>query len=383
MRRQAHLDALRSGAMLAVALWHVTVLWFFAVPLSEATASLIEWPMTLARSLSLFFLMAGFFGAALYARWGLKRFTRDRLKRIALPLVVGLATIVPVTALLLDDMLPGTPLRAGAMHLWFLWYVVLFYAAIPLLLPSRAGAALRHWLVRLLRSPLAVLVLAAVTAAAQYVAAQIPLGEVIVETPASVAWLIPLPGLVAFYGCFFFFGALIQGSGEGSSLIGSRVWLNAAIALAALVPAVLLRFGPVWTGAGLPNQTLGGYAWTAAFSLMSWAVCFTVWGLAARWLSRDRAAVRYVADSTYWIYLMHLPLAVVLVALIAPLPLPLPVSWLLAVTLLFSILLVLYELVVRHSVLGRTLNGPRPPRGWAPPAFKRARANRVREGASG
>jgi Acyltransferase family len=129
--------------MLAVALWHVTVLWFFAVPLSEATASLIEWPMTLARSLSLFFLMAGFFGAALYARWGLKRFTRDRLKRIALPLVVGLATIVPVTALLLDDMLSGTPLRAGAMHLWFLWYVVLFYAALPLLLKSEAGPVLR------------------------------------------------------------------------------------------------------------------------------------------------------------------------------------------------------------------------------------------------
>jgi Acyltransferase family len=380
VRRLSHLDALRSGAMLVVVVWHVTVIWPFAVPLSRSTTSLLEWPLTLSRwSLPLFFTMAGFLGAALYERWGLKRFARDRLQRIGLPLALGLVTIVPLTGWLLDRLLPGTPVRAGAMHLWFLWYVLLFYLCIPVLKRARRGS---RGVARLLRSPVAVPLLAAFTVLLEYAAAHLPVNGLIWGAPEVVHWIVPLPGLVAFYGCFFVFGVLVQ-SGEGAALIGRRTRFNAVLALAALVPAVLLRKGPVWTGAGLPSDTPEGYAWAAAFSLLAWASCFTLWGLSERWLTRDRPTVRYVADSTYWIYLMHLPLAAVLVALIAPLPLPLPVSWLLVLAGLFGILIGLYELGVRHSAVGRVLNGARPPRGWRIPHPWRRRADRVPEGASG
>jgi hypothetical protein len=39
--------------------------------------------------------------------------------------------------------------------------------------------------------------------------------------------------------------------------------------------------------------------------------------------------------------------------------------------------------VVRHSAVGRVLNGARPPRGWRIPHPWRRRADRVPEGASG
>ena len=48
--------------------------------------------------------------------------------------------------------------------------------------------------------------------------------------------------------------------------------------------------------------------------------------------------------------------------------------------LLFSFLLITYELFVRHTFIGRTLNGPRPPRQWGMTGRRRAR---VPEGASG
>ncbi len=38
-----------------------------------------------------------------------------------------------------------------------------------------------------------------------------------------------------------------------------------------------------------------------------WCWCFAVIGVAVRYLSAERFAVRYVADASYWIYLAHLP----------------------------------------------------------------------------
>ena len=47
--------------------------------------------------MQVFFLLAGFFGALLYARYGLGRTAWHRFKRIALPLVLGMATVQPAT----------------------------------------------------------------------------------------------------------------------------------------------------------------------------------------------------------------------------------------------------------------------------------------------
>jgi len=375
MRRLDHLDALRAGAMLVVVLWHVTVFWPPVLPLSPSSLSVIQWPMALSRwSLPLFFLMAGFFGALLHARWGTARFARDRLVRIGVPLLVGLVTIVPVTWLLFNKSYSADSdiFREGPLHLWFLWYLLLFYALVAAL-PHLPGVAwLRRRLVALLGSALAVPVLAAFTTALLFAVGQLP--------PAPALWLVPQPVMVVFYGSFFAIGALVHGSSSGMDLVGRRLGLNAALALASVVPTVLLSPGPIWVGLGTLAPSGRDYLRIAAICLLAWSGTFAVCGLGRRWLAVERPALRYVADSSYWIYLMHLPLALALVLVVTPLGLPFPVAWLLVVTLLFSILLALYELIVRHSVVGRVLNGPRPPRGWGP---RRPGRDRVPEGASG
>ena len=364
--------------MLVVVLWHVTVLWFFMVPLSPGTMDAIQWPMALSRwSLPLFFLMAGFFGAALLERWGEAGFVRDRLKRIALPLGVCLVTIVPLSNLVLDRAGPGLAgLPRGSLHLWFLWYLLLFYAGGMAALRLRSVEAGRRYLGILLGSRLAAPVLAAA------VTALLAAGDQLLSTTPPGLWLVPNHGLVVFYGSFFAVGLLVYGSPGGIAALGRHPVLNASIALAALAPVVLLRDGPIWLNPGAHAGSPRTYLWLGAFCLLAWSASFAMCAFAQRLPTARRPAVRYVADSSYWVYLAHFPLIPPLILLVAPRA-PFPVAWLVVVALLFSILLALYELVVRHSVVGRVLNGPRPPRGWGLRGPRQAGRERVAKGASG
>ncbi len=98
--------------------------------------------------------------------------------------------------------------------------------------------------------------------------------------------------------------------------------------------------------------------------VFTWAAVLCLVGVGKRLLAAERPAVRYVADASYWIFLMHLPLVPLAIAIAVSLGQPFPVAWAVGMALLFSFLLVTYELFVRHTFVGRILNGPRPPRRW-------------------
>src|ERR671922_47080 len=169
MSRFHYLDALRSGAMLVVVAWHLTLLWPVAVPLSDSTGEALDWLMPLTRwSLPLFFLMGGFFGAALTARWGPLGFMRDRVIRVGIPLAIGLVTIIPLTKLVMREALPELGLLGllkGPMHLWFLWYLLVFYAAWVAVSGTEAVAKVSRALTARIGSPFAPIVLALLSAA--------------------------------------------------------------------------------------------------------------------------------------------------------------------------------------------------------------------------
>jgi peptidoglycan/LPS O-acetylase OafA/YrhL len=99
-----------------------------------------------------------------------------------------------------------------------------------------------------------------------------------------------------------------------------------------------------------------------AYPLATWAWTFGLVGLALRFLSAERAWVRYVADSSYWIYLIHLPILMVVQILVLPLPLPALVKFALVLAVAFPIMPLSYHLLVRSTWLGALLNGRRYPR---------------------
>ncbi|MFC2686084.1 MAG: acyltransferase, partial [Arachnia propionica] len=72
--------------------------------------------------------------------------------------------------------------------------------------------------------------------------------------------------------------------------------------------------------------------------------------------------IRYLADASYWMYLVHLPLLVLFEIPLADLGWPILVKLLLTWAVTTAVLLITYELLVRHTWLGAWLNGRRYPR---------------------
>jgi len=161
--------------------------------------------------------------------------------------------------------------------------------------------------------------------------------------------LIPKPHVFLYYAVFFFFGCWYHGLRDGDCRLG-RCW-RAAIPIAALVlfPLIFATEGQRLTNSAL--QTL--YTWLMVLGSIGFA----------HWLFRKESrAFRYVADASYWLYLIHLPLVILLEWQLYFLPMPafLKVILILAVTV--PTLLYSYQVLVRHTVIGRILNGKNPNR---------------------
>ena len=107
--RRHDLDALRAGAMLLGIVLHAA-LAYTGIPIWPTVDD--AWPPFMEINniihgfrMPLFFLLSGFFTAMLWKRRGLGGLLIHRVKRILLPLVVGMFTIIPLTwaAIIISD----------------------------------------------------------------------------------------------------------------------------------------------------------------------------------------------------------------------------------------------------------------------------------------
>ena len=82
-------------------------------------------------------------------------------------------------------------------------------------------------------------------------------------------------------------------------------------------------------------------------------------GLSRRLLSRESQTLRYISDSSYWLYLIHLPLVILAQWLVRDLQIPAFLKFAAITIVISAFLLLTYEYGVRYTVIGRLLNGPR------------------------
>ena len=95
----------------------------------------------------------------------------------------------------------------------------------------------------------------------------------------------------------------------------------------------------------------------------AWLVCFGLMGL-FRWLfgyasERVERATRYIPDSAYWIYLVHLPVVVLTQWLVIEWPVSHHLKYLFVLCATMAFGLLTYGWFVRYTIVGRILNGPR------------------------
>ncbi|MCI1730490.1 MAG: acyltransferase family protein [Chiayiivirga sp.] len=381
------LDAVRGFALLLGLALHGTMSWlpgaqyFWIVADGDPSTTLgVGFHVIHLFRMTLFFLLAGFFARFAVERLGVKAFAKDRCKRIVLPLVTFWPIVMTgiVLALVWGAMLanggempketpPGPtfmPDDFPLTHLWFLYVLTLFYIAALALrgVVTRLdrGGAFLAWVDRATRiafGPLAPLLLGVpVAVALSLQAGWIPWFGI----PTPDQSLYPNPAALTGYGVAFGAGWLLQRRRE--LLVGlQRRWpLSLALALACTVAGLAtLGLQPNFTpSTGSANDML----YALCFGVASWGWSLALLGLALRFLSNHSPVRRYLADASYWMYIMHVPLVMALQVAFAQLDWPWFVEYPLLLAALLAVLLLSYELVVRHTAIGAMLNGRKVPR---------------------
>ncbi|MCY4438582.1 MAG: acyltransferase [Chloroflexi bacterium] len=338
------LDALRAGAMLLGIVLHA---FLFLIPDAwpiqhSDPPALVYWiglNVIHGFRMPVFFLLSGFFTAMLWERRGLRQLALHRGKRIALPLALCCITVIPVNswAFIGSEFSFGFwPFYwvYGFHHLWFLW--ILLWLGAAFLVLARLGVQFSHPVLWWLLIPLAL-------------APQFFMHEPIVG-PDTPGGLVPHPLVVGYYACFFFFGAFFY----RRRFIMRRWWVLG------LLPALLLVF-PVAFVLLFPEEKV---AWVLPVSTVfqvvyAWLMCFGLIGLFRLIASRERPWVRYASDSSYWLYLWHLPLIVFAQRIVLDWPISPHLKFVLICVTVTAVLLATYQLGVRYTPIGTMLNGKR------------------------
>ena len=102
-----------------------------------------------------------------------------------------------------------------------------------------------------------------------------------------------------------------------------------------------------------------GVALAASGALFCWLLTFGFLSLALGMLNRPQPALSYLADSSYWVYLTHLPIVGLLQVDLHPLPIAAAWKFLIVLSGTMALTLASYQLMVRHTFLGAWLHGKR------------------------
>ncbi len=378
------LDALRGGALLLGVVLHASLsffpqqTWIVADDSRSIGAAGLFFAIHLFR-MTAFFLIAGLFAHMMLARKGWRGFARDRAVRITgpllafwFPVMAGIVTALVWNAWASGMMTPGAEppppptydwTNFPLTHLWFLYVLSLFCAATLVLRAPFAwldrsgawgrgvdrltGALIGPWTPALLTAPLA---------AAMWLD---PAWVAFFAVPTPDEGLVPDAAALVGFGAAFGLGFLLDRRRDLLDRIAAWSPLYLTAAVASGVWAWVLAGGPNITPMAEPTGDKLLAAAVVAFAVYSSALA--AMGLCVRFLSGFSAVRRYLADASYWVYILHLPLVMLAQVWVQDWP----GHWLLKLTGVslgvLAVCLLSYELMVRHSFLGRWLNGRRVP----------------------
>ena len=168
--------------------------------------------------------------------------------------------------------------------------------------------------------------------------------------------MLPKLDVLFYYGIFFFFGALYWDLDDQDETFGRYWYVSLPIAIVALFPI----------GQGLLNSSswistiVGSHASLVSVfvqSLYAWLMVSGSIGLFRTFFYKRSPRMRYVSDSSYWLYLIHLPLLLILQWSIVDLNISALVKFPLTCAILTAFMLLTYEYSVRYTPIGTLLNG--------------------------
>lgn len=366
-RRLHGLDALRATALLLGVVLHALMAFVPGMPwmVVDQDPRPYAFPVIAIIHLfrmTVFLVLAGFFAQVVVRKRGMRRFLRERTVRIALPVVVLWPFVVMPLGLISAAWHfahgKALPVQEGTFsigHLWFLW--VLFECCLLLACVRWVGQRLApEWTARL-ADRLSALVTgpwAVPALAISYFVTQMWQGDTYAGITEPTTFVPEMSGLLAYLTAF------VAGWGiarvPGAIVEVARPWKRHLVVALLTSPFVLLL-------SGLLSLDPPGGGWNVVLSATS-AVCAWAWtygllGVSVLHLQEERPWVRYLADASYWIYLVHLPIVVGIGGLLTHAPLPAEAKLVVILGGAMVILLLTYDLFVRSTWIGAWLNGSR------------------------
>jgi peptidoglycan/LPS O-acetylase OafA/YrhL len=399
--RRYDLDALRAFAMLLGIVLHAAIPFIPYWQDGDMGGGLLSGIFEFIHGfrMPLFFILSGYFTTMLWRERGLESPLIHRLRRVGLPLLIGLFTILPAmwfgwglgwviyeagvpdktevrvkeTIGIYDQNLghvseadgkqsdTDKPAKGGPSaednpedeldfaHMWFLWFLIWLVAGFSIIARLITWIAIK---IRRIRPvPSRVCTLALVTLPFLSIFPQVLMvGDVF--GPDTSSSFQPNFIVLGYYGCFFGFGALAydrqQKDGQGLiDSVGTGWAAQLLLASVVLFPVGRVLIDDSWVVSSLLQVT---FAWTMSFGLI---------GLFLRYLSTPRFEVRWISDASYWMYLMHLPFIGLGQGIASHLPLNALVNFTLIVVAVTSVMLISYRHLVRYTLVGKLLNGSR------------------------
>ncbi|QTC91392.1 acyltransferase family protein [Brevundimonas goettingensis] len=379
------LDALRGGTLLLGVVLHASMsfipapIWIVSDERQSVGAGVLFFAIHIFR-MATFFLLAGLFAHMMLGRRGVGGFLKDRFIRIGGPLGVFwtpvMAAIIAVLIWSAARQAAGAPmgppphpptytlLTIPLTHLWFLWALMLFYVAVlilraPFAMLDREGSWGRtvDRAIAALATPWGSGVLGAPLAAALWAE---PNWAPFFGIPTPDHGLVPNLSACVGFGTVFVFGFLLDRRRDLLAKLEGWAPVNLILAVAAGTALLVLAGGPAPSIIPVTDPATKAMA-AAALGVATFASAFAAVGLALKFFAGHSALRRYLADASYWIYIVHLPMVMAGQVLIQDWAMVWPVKLTVVVAGVLAVSLITYELLIRHSFMGRWLNGRRVP----------------------
>jgi glucan biosynthesis protein C len=391
--RLDYLDAVRAFALLLGVVFHAS-LSFMPASIGWAVMDISTSPVIKAFSLvshsfrmPLFFLIAGFFSHMSFHRKGASSFLRTRFTRLVIPFIIGWFILWPLIASgwvmgwgsMRGEIAVWAGLKGGfaelakfpegiftKTHLWFLYYLVLVTVAVLSLRvvarlagshyerAVRTGDTCLNWFAKRWWAPLAIAV---------------PLGRLMAVMPHWGLYtpnlsLVPhVPTFLVYFG-FFLLGWALHRNPDALNRL-TRVTVDRLVVVG-LAIGLSIALGGIENDPSHPHFQLAMSVFARTYAAMMCLLVLLTMGIARWMIRRPYPIIRYIADASYWMYLVHLPLVVWLQVAVAEWPL----HWSLKLVLITSAT-VLFSLGT-YSLYVRLRGAKRPDSRYS--AFRAARA---------
>ena len=301
-----------------------------------------------------FFMMSGFFGAMLFYRRGMIKMIRQRIKRIVLPFVASMILLHPLIYYAYDSMAKSfgwdhsvigafTWLPSITYRLWFLYYLIWITSITVVLaatlqkskrLKQKIGNSFlwffrKQWLYMLTTSILLFLLL-------------VWMWEYWASTPLGFE---PDAKIMVFYLLFYLIGWLIYARQETLRILKKNGVIYALVGFLAYTLKFIFR------------SSLGDVAYGGLNTIIGCLLIFGITGLFLKHFETHSKRWRYASEASYWVYLIHLPITLLIPTFIVEWPVPSGMKFSTTLVMTTFCSFITYHYLVRWTFIGAFLNG--------------------------